>query len=170
MKKTILLIGTLVIASLSAGCSKDEEKEKENPLVGTWESDIVINTFRGRSNTYDIKGDNVITFYDDGRVEWKWPTATDYTYNGTYTTQENFITITLNVPSAEGTAIEGTAIYGPGQVFSVSFSNGEVAMATVTEQTYFLSGNNLTLTKTADISFSLGTTTYVTRTTYKKIP
>jgi len=164
MKKTILLIGTLVIASLFAGCSKDEEK---NLLIGTWESNLLTEIFNGNSSPSDIKGRETLIFYADKKVEWKVKTYTDtYFFEGIYTTKGNSITLTFTNP------VLGTSfVKGPGEVFEISlFSNGETAIATVTKQTFLINGDNLTLEKTAEVTFSsLGASTYIMKTTYKKV-
>ena len=160
MKKRLLFIGTFVITTLFAGCSKDEEK---NPLVGTWESDVISETFYGRSTPYNIKGRDIFIFYADNRVAWKW-TASDDTYEGKYTADGNSITITFADP-----ATGASVIYGPGESFDLNFANGEKALATVTEQTYLINGNNLTIERKANVPLYNGQTTYATKAIYKRV-
>ena len=83
MRKHLFFIGTLVIASIFAGCSKDKE-EAGKDIIGVWKSDVVIEGVFGRTSPVDVKGRETLTFYADKRVE-QYIAAYDYTYEGTYT-------------------------------------------------------------------------------------
>lgn len=161
MRKELFFIGMLVIASLFAGCSKDKE---ENPLIGTWESDIVTETFYGRSSSQNIKGLETFTFYADKKVKYSATQPQPYTLEGTYTTQGSSISMTFSIPGSEQ-----SFVYGPGQTFEISLVTGESTLAEVTEQTYLVNGNNLTIESTADVEFSSMKTTYAVKTVYKRI-
>ena len=164
MRKLLFFIGTLVVVNLFVGCSKEETKGNPEALIGTWECERITEAFRYRGSLLildNLKGRETLTFYADKRVE---STIGIYTCKGTYATKGYSITIALTDPET-GTSI----ISGPGQTFELKFTNGEKTIATIKEQTYSVSENELTLEKISDVFFQEGNTTYVKKTVYKRV-
>jgi hypothetical protein len=158
MRKLLFFIGTLVIAGFFAGCSKDDEKG--NPLIGTWESDVVTLTFNGYSTPLNIKGRDTFTFYADKKVEYK---RSDSTLEGVYTTKDNSLSITF-------TNLTGASfVYGQGYVFDFPISEEEILMMTATDLTFLINGNNLTLELISKAPYRGGSATYIEKTVYKKV-
>jgi len=161
MRKQLFFITVLVIASLFAGCSKEKE---EDPLIGTWESDIFTDTWFGRSTSYNVKGQDIFTFYADKRVEWRYNISGSYIeVEGTYTTQGSSLTMYFPIQGSDQ-----LFVHGPGQTLEITLvATGESTFANVTEQTYLVNGDNLTIESTADVPFLK--TTLMTKTVYKRV-
>ena len=160
MRKALFFIGVLVLTNLLAGCSKDKD---ENPLIGKWESDIVTETFYGRSSSLNVKGQETFTFYADKKVEYFAVKPVPHTLEGTYTTQGPSLAMTFTIPGSEE-----PFVYGPGWIFPINLLSGESCLATVTKQTYQVNGDNLTIELTADAPFQKETT-YVLKTVYRRV-
>jgi hypothetical protein len=164
MKKLLFFIGTFIIASLFAGCSKDDEKE--NPLIGTWESDTVTTTLRESSKSHSIKGQEIFIFHANKIVEFT-DVSLNYANEGTYTTKGNSINFTFANKVIGRLTISDFSL---GQGFTITIPSEGDADATVTEKTYSVNGDKLVIETTAKITFSLeNITTYVEKVVYDRV-
>ena len=161
MKKALFFISSLVMTSVFAGCSKDEEKGNPEALIGTWEYVSIAVAIDGQPVSSDTEIEETMTFYADGTVE------STIDGKGTYTTNGYSITFILINPKTGKQEIQG-----PGQTVEISAEESGLEVnltGKIKKQTYSVNGNTLTFKLVVDFTYMGKNISSVSTVVYKKV-